>query len=137
MAIETTAELVKYSGFDMATKEENAPVATTRMFNVSGNVILNNTTIMNHYGTGSNGLFGLNATGKLTLNGGTVLKHNACGDTSVIAYMNDESEFTINDGAEISGNYFAKNGGLIRTELLFLRCAHLTDLFQLKPRIIS
>ena len=113
MAIETTAELVEYSGFDMATKEENAPVATTRMFNVSGNVILNNTTIMNHYGTGSNGLFGLNATGKLTLNGGTVLKHNACGDTSVIAYMNDESEFTINDGAEISGNYFAKNGGLI------------------------
>lgn len=112
-AASTKDELVKYSGLAFATKVSGAPTATSRMFTVSGDLVINNVTIKNHMGNGANGVFIINKAGSLTLNDGALIAHNATNNQSTIVYISDESYFTMNEGSKITDNYFAVNGGLI------------------------
>ncbi len=106
---------VNYTGTSMITLETGAPVSTARMFNISGTLNMNAVTVKNHVGnnTGNAGVAVVNADGIWNLNAGAKLIHNATGSSGSVAYLSAGSEFNINDGALISDNYFAINGGVI------------------------
>ena len=109
------ANNVDYSGFAFVTSEAGAPIASSKMITISakGSVVMNEATIQNHMGGNQCGLFSVS--GSLTLNEGATLKHNASSHTSTIASVADGALVTINKGALITGNYYAKNGGLFQT----------------------
>ncbi len=104
-----------YEGFALVTLESGAPVATTRIFSISGTLNMNNVTVQNHVGntSGNAGVAIVNANGEWNLNSGAKLIHNATGYNGTIAHLSAGSSFNINGGALISDNYFARNGGLI------------------------
>ena len=113
-----TAEAPKdFTGYAFVEPEEGAPTATAPMFNVSGELVIYNTTIKNHLGKlGNNSATLINLVkdkGSLKLNDGAKIIHNATSHRGTVITILDETIVEMNDGAEICGNYSAYNGGCI------------------------
>ena len=113
-----TAEAPKdFDGYSFVVPEEGAPTATAPMFNVSGELVIYNTTIKNNLGKSGNGSATLinlvKDKGSLILNGGAKILHNATSHRGTVLTILDETTVEMNDGAEICGNYSAYNGGCI------------------------
>ena len=85
---------------------ESGVVATASIFSVSGDVVMNKSTIRNHYtAADAVALFDVLSGGSLTMNNGASITHNCSTAGDGIILIKSGAGFTINDGAEISYNH--------------------------------
>ena len=98
-----------YSGLAFVTT--NGVTSSDHMINVFGNMIVNHATIKNHLA--NVGAINLNTGSSLTLNKNALLIHNGANGSGAVIKMTGTAKCIMNDGAEISGNYFSGNGGCI------------------------
>ena len=101
-----------YSGYVFVQRESGSYTnVASPMFDIAGNLIINNTTIKNQIGQvmTTNG-------GSVVLNSGTLITNNAYDGNALggVAHINGGTKFTINSGAEISNNYVGGNAGVFR-----------------------
>ena len=107
-----------YTGTSYVTAEAGAPVATTYMFNISGNVVMNRATVQNNYGSSSASCpFYLGANATLTMNSGAVANHNyTTGTNALVACKSLGAVWTINEGVEIYDHASSGGGGVAYIE---------------------
>ena len=101
-----------YSGYVFIQRESGSYTnVASPMFDIAGNLIINNTTIKNQIGQvmTTNG-------GSVVLNSGTLITNNAYDGNALggVAHISGGTKFIINSGAEISNNYVGGNAGLFR-----------------------
>ena len=93
------------------TAEADAPKTAAHVFNVSGNVVVNNATIKNHYISTSVSIFNVASGASVTLNDGATITHNATLKCKVMASVAASGSFIINEGSEISYNHSSEGNG--------------------------
>ena len=93
------------------TPQTGAPKASAHIFKVSGNVVVNNATIKNHFLNAGINVFNVVSGASVTLNDGAIFTHNATVDSKVMANVAAGGVFIINEGAEISYNHSDNGNG--------------------------
>ena len=102
-----------FYGFAFVTPEEGAPIVNDHLIVVNGEIVINSATLTNHCGEGEKNVLRLGKEAIATLNNGAKIVHNAISSRGTSIFMADNSLVYINEGAEISGNYAAYNGGSV------------------------
>lgn len=109
---QATADDTVCADGSFCTPEAGKPVATAYSIVVKGSMSCDGVTIKNHYGKSSCRVF--NVVGDLTLDN-TTITHCASTYEAVVAYVDTNGTLTINDGTLITDTYGCRNGVISRT----------------------